>query len=61
MTGLHNRFGVPIWAARGGVELIVLLIGWALGGDVGLGTLAFALLIGPLCAVTLPLLGVRRH
>ena len=61
MTGLHHRFGVPIWAARGGVELTVLLIGWALGGDVGLGTLAFALLIGPLCAVTLPLLGVRRH
>ncbi|MDY0913476.1 MULTISPECIES: YitT family protein [Rathayibacter] len=61
MTGLHARFGVPIWAARGGVELTVLLIGWALGGDVGLGTLAFALLIGPLCAVTLPLLGVRRH
>lgn len=61
MTGLHDRVGLPIWAARGGVELTVLVIGWALGGDVGIGTLAFALLIGPLCSVTLPLMGVRRH
>lgn len=61
MTGLHRRVGLPIWAARGGVEITVLVIGWALGGNVGIGTLLFALLIGPLCSVTLPLLGVRRH
>ncbi|WP_308470785.1 hypothetical protein [Rathayibacter sp. AY2B9] len=61
MLGLHTRTGLPIWVARSGVELTVLLIGWALGGDAGLGTLLFAVLIGPLCSVTLPLLGVRRH
>ena len=38
----------------------VLLIGWKLGGDVGFGTLAFALLIGPLCGLTLPLFGIRK-
>lgn len=55
MTGIHNRFGTPIWIARTSVELTVLLAGWLLGGNVGLGTVAFALLIGPLCGVTLPL------
>ncbi|GAA1610506.1 hypothetical protein [Leucobacter chromiireducens] len=55
MTGIHARFGTPIWIARTGVELTVLVIGWILGGNVGLGTVAFALLIGPLCGITLPL------
>lgn len=59
MTGIHLRFGTPIWIGRTGVELTVLLIGWLLGGNVGLGTLAFALLIGPLCSVTLPLFDRR--
>jgi uncharacterized membrane protein YczE len=60
MTGIHNRTGLPIWVGRTAVEASVLLIGWLLGGNVGFGTLAFALLIGPLCSYTLPLLGVRR-
>lgn len=59
MTGIHLRFGTPIWIGRTGVELTVLLIGWILGGNVGFGTLAFALLIGPLCSVTLPLFDRR--
>ena len=61
MTGLHRRTGLPIWVGRSGVEATVLLIGWALGGNVGVGTLAFAVLIGPLCTVTLPRLGVGRR
>lgn len=60
MLGLHTRTGLPIWVGRSGVELTVLILGWLLGGDVGLGTLLFAVLIGPLCSITLPLLGVRR-
>lgn len=59
MTGIHLRFGTPIWIGRTGVELTVLLVGWLLGGNVGFGTLAFALLIGPLCSVTLPLFDRR--
>jgi uncharacterized membrane protein YczE len=58
MTGIHSRFGWPIWVGRFGIEATVLLVGWILGGDVGLGTLAFALLIGPLCSIALPLMGV---
>ncbi len=54
MTGLHARMGWPIWAVRTGIEGSVLLAGWWMGGAVGLGTLAFALLIGPLVGRTLP-------
>lgn len=57
MTGLHGRYGWAIWKVRTAIEASVLAIGWWLGGDVGLGTLAFALLIGPLCGITLPLFG----
>lgn len=55
MTGIHARFGTPLWASRTAVEVTVLVVGWILGGNVGLGTVAFALLIGPLCNITLPL------
>lgn len=55
MTGLHARTGWKIWVVRTGIEGTVLAVGWALGGNVGLGTVAFALLIGPLCQWTLPL------
>lgn len=47
MTGIHNRTNWPVWVIRFGIEIIVLVIGWLLGGVVGLGTLIFALLIGP--------------
>lgn len=56
MTGIHSRFGTPLWVGRTAVEVTVLVIGWTLGGNVGVGTVAFALLIGPLCNITLPLL-----
>jgi uncharacterized membrane protein YczE len=59
MTGLHVRTGWPIWSVRTGIEGSVLLAGWLLGGNVGLGTAAFALLVGPLCQVTIPLFARR--
>lgn len=59
MTGIHKRWGTPIWLVRTAIELTVLAIGWALGGSVGVGTVAFALLIGPMCNVTIPLLRVK--
>ncbi|MBI5160907.1 MAG: hypothetical protein HY996_05780 [Micrococcales bacterium] len=58
MTGLVARTGWPVWAVRGGIELTVTAIGGVLGGNVGPGTLAFALLIGPLVGFTLPLFHV---
>ncbi len=47
MTGLHARLGWPIWICRFAVEGTVLVSGWLLGGTVGLGTVLFAVLIGP--------------
>ena len=58
MTGIHRRTGWPIWIVRTSIEVTVVAIGWLLGGNVGLGTVAFALLIGPMGNVTLPLLRV---
>jgi len=58
MTGIHERFGVRIWIVRTIIEGSVLAIGWLLGGNVGFGTVAFALLIGPMVGVALPLLRV---
>lgn len=46
----------PVRRARTGVELVVLASGWALGGTVGWGTLAFAIAIGPLMQSSLRLL-----
>lgn len=61
MTGLNSRLGWPIWLCRALVELTVLAIGWLLGGTVGIGTVLFAALIGPLVHVALPLLDTRRR
>ncbi len=61
MTGLHRRTGWRVWIVRTGIEVVVLSIGWLLGGQLGIGTLAFALLIGPMVDVTLPLLEVRKR
>jgi len=61
MTGLHARTGRAIWKVRTLIEAAALTTGWWLGGDVGWGTLAFALLIGPLCGLTLPLFDLRRR
>ena len=53
MTGAARRFGWSIRRARTVIELTVLVIGWALGGSVGLGTVVFALGIGPLLQLAL--------
>jgi uncharacterized membrane protein YczE len=54
MTGLHRRTGVSIRLVRTGLEVVVVAIGWVLGGVVGIGTLLYALAIGPLVQVLLP-------
>lgn len=61
MTGITRRTGWPVSAVRFGIEATVLAGGWALGGTVGLGTLAFALLVGPSVGVCLRLVGLRRR
>jgi len=48
MTGLHRRTGLSLRVVRTRIELSAVASGFALGGTVGIGTLAFALAIGPL-------------
>jgi uncharacterized membrane protein YczE len=48
MTGLHMRFGWSVRRARTGIELTVLVVGFLAGGTIGIGTVVFALAIGPL-------------
>tara|TARA_B100000929_G_scaffold188173_1_gene148934 strand:+ start:708 stop:1391 length:684 start_codon:yes stop_codon:yes gene_type:complete len=58
MTGLQKVSGIPIARVRGAIEVTVLVIGWwALGGTFGVGTILFAVLIGPVVAICLNLAG----
>lgn len=57
MTGLAQR-GLSIRLARTLIELSVLAIGWGLGGLVGIGTVAYAISIGPLAHYFIPRLAI---
>ena len=59
-TGLVRRTGRSVRLVRTALELTVLLVGFALGGTVGIGTVVYALVIGPVVQVFLPLVQVRR-
>ena len=47
MTGLSRKTGTPMAYVRNVLEVSVVIIGWSLGGTAGVGTLIFALMIGP--------------
>ena len=49
----------PWSASRISIEVTVVLLGWLLGGTVGLGTVLYALAIGPLVQPLMPRLSVR--
>ena len=53
MTALHHRTGVRVGRVRLGIEVVVLTLGWFLGGTLGLGTALFALFIGQSVAISL--------
>lgn len=59
MTGyVARRPGRSIRLVRTTIEVTVLALGWLLGGTVGLGTVAYALAIGPLAQLFIPLFAV---
>jgi uncharacterized membrane protein YczE len=60
MTGLVRRTGGSIRTVRTSIELGVLAVGAALGGTVGLGTVLYALSIGPLVHVLLPRMTIAQ-
>ncbi len=55
MTGLHRRTGISIQAVRTALEVSVVVAGAFLGGTVGIGTVLYAVAIGPLVQRLLPL------
>jgi uncharacterized membrane protein YczE len=55
MTGLARRTGLSLRLVRTGLEVSVVLVGLALGGGLGVGTVIFALTIGPIAQALLPL------
>lgn len=61
MLALHRTTGVSIRLARGMIEITVVLIGWLLGGPLGIGTVAFALLIGPSVQWAFKLFKIKPH
>jgi uncharacterized membrane protein YczE len=61
MTGLHARGVGSIRVVRTALEVTVLTAGWLLGGSVGIGTVLFALTIGPNVQFFLRHLGVARR
>jgi uncharacterized membrane protein YczE len=54
MTGLVRRTGWSVRVVRTSIEVAVVAVGWSLGGVVGIGTILYALAIGPLVQLMLP-------
>lgn len=54
MTGLVRVSGKPLWLIRTSIEVVVLVLGWVLGGTIGVGTVLYAFAIGPVVHVMLP-------
>jgi uncharacterized membrane protein YczE len=54
MTGLARRTGWSVRLSRTLIEVVVLAVGWLLGGSVGVGTVLYAVAIGPLVQLLLP-------
>jgi len=47
MVGLTRRFGLPVSIIKNGIDVTVALLGWQMGGPLGLGTVVVALSLGP--------------
>ncbi|KJK52959.1 membrane protein [Lentzea aerocolonigenes] len=61
VTGFCRRTGISLRLTRTVIELLVLATGWLLGGTVGIGTILYALGIGPLSQLFLPMLTWRER
>ncbi|MBB5938380.1 putative membrane protein YczE [Streptomyces zagrosensis] len=59
MTGLHRRTGRSIRLVRSGIEVAVLATGFALGGSIGIGTVLYAVAIGPLSQFFLKVFAIQ--
>ena len=61
MIGLATRTHWSVRSVRTAIEPTVLAVGWGLGGTVGIGTVLYAVAIGPIVHLMLPLFTIRRR
>lgn len=61
MLAVSRITGKSVRLSRVAIEIVVVILGWTLGGPVGVGTLAFAVLIGPIVQSFFRLLKVQLH
>jgi uncharacterized membrane protein YczE len=61
MLAIKRTTGVSIRVARGIIEVTVVTLGWLLGGPAGIGTLTYALLVGPAVQWGFKIFNVRPH
>ena len=53
MTGISKNYNKPISLIRFSIEFLVVFLGWILGGTLGIGTIIFAIFIGPFVSLSL--------
>ena len=56
MTGISKKYNKPISLVRFSIEFFVVFLGWVLGGTLGIGTIIFAVFIGPSVSLSLKLI-----
>jgi uncharacterized membrane protein YczE len=61
MLALNRTFRWSLRRARSSIEVPLVLLGWALGGPAGVGTLVYAVLIGPSVQWGFKLFNVQPH
>jgi uncharacterized membrane protein YczE len=61
MLAVHRKTKLSLRVARGAIELSIFIIGWLLGGPAGIGTLIFAILIGPSVQWAFKIFNVTPH
>src|SRR5690606_38242306 len=61
MLAIHRTTKLSLRLARASIELTVFTIGWLLGGPAGIGTLIFAILIGPSVQWAFKIFNVKPH
>jgi uncharacterized membrane protein YczE len=61
MTGINARTGWSVRSVRTAIEVTVLFVGWMMGGTLGVGTVLYALAIGPLIQLCLPWFRITAH
>ena len=61
MTGISKTYSKPISLVRFSIEFMVVFIGWLLGGTLGIGTIIFAVCIGPFVALSLKIVSLLKN